>query len=212
MFTITPRSAVRVAPGQTLSAETRKRLSRRSGRVVELTARVLPLFGTFERGTGTAGAVSCKEVPPDVASHANATWVHLATFGTWRGHPAGEFSFDADTFGEIVRNFEATKTPVPFKYEHPLKDMGQPVPSAGKVYDLKVTDSGLWAFTKFTDRAAEHIRAEEYSYCSVVVIFDSEDRVTADEIGAELLEVGLTDNPFIDGQEPIRLDAQQEAA
>ena len=150
--------------------------------------------------------VRCKDVPADVASDANATWVHLTIRGTFKGHHAGEFSFDDAAFSQIVRNFDAKQTPIAFKYEHPNYEMATgPVPSAGKIHDLRVDDRGLWAFVLFTDRAAEHIRASEYEYCSVVVRFDSVHRVTGEEIGAELIEVGLTDSPYIDGQEPIRL-------
>ena len=175
--------------------------------VVKLSARVVQMPGRFE-----AAAVTCKAVPPEVSEHPNSTWVHLTTRGTWKGHPAGEFTFGDETFGQIIANFERTKTPVPFKYEHPMQMGGEPIPSAGKVYDLRANESGLWGFTKFTDRAAELIRGEEYEFCSVVVAFESTSRETGEEIGAELLEVGLTDNPFIDGQQKITLPPLAQAA
>lgn len=149
-----------------------------------------------------------KAVPADVASSPNATWVYLAHVGEWRGHHSGEFAFTREIFDQIVANFERQQTPVPFKYEHPV-GMGQPLPSAGKIYNMRVDEAGvLWAFTLFTDRAASMIRAREYEYCSVVVVFNSLDRVTGESIGAELIEVGLTDTPFIDGQRPIRLESE----
>lgn len=177
-----------------------------------------PLAGLRAQGVfrlSTSGAfrlASCKDVPAEIQQHPNATWVHLTTYGEWKGHPSGEFAFTDKEFREIARNFKRTKTPVPFKYEHPEQRGGEPLPSSGKVYDLRVDEHGLWGFTLFTDRAAEHIRAREYEYCSVVVLFDSTDRKTADEIGAELHEVGLTDNPFVDGQQPIRLPEQTRQA
>lgn len=187
----------------------------KTGRLVRLSAG----RGTFVRSGAlrvfrppTAAAVALKAVPRDVAESPNATWVHLTTRGTWKGHPQGEFTFDDSVFRTLIANFERTKTPVPFKYEHPSQMGGEPVPSAGKIYDLKVNDSGLWAFTLFTDRAAKYIRAREYEYCSVVVDFESVDRASGEDVGPELFEVGLTDNPFIDGQHPIRLPAESKAA
>lgn len=163
-----------------------------------------PGFFHFRKGEpGTV--VKCGDVPREVAEHPNATWVHVAVYGEWKGHPAGEFAFTRETFAQMQSNFERRVTPVAFKYEHPEYGDGQPKPSAGKVYDVRVDDAGLWAFTLFTDRAAEHIRAAEYTYCSGVFVFDAVDERSGESIGAELLEVGLTDSPFIDGLTPITL-------
>jgi len=170
---------------------------------------------TLRLSAGSYRVASAKPVPSDVAESDNAAWVHLTTWGSWKGHPDGEFEFGDAVFRQIVTNFKRQQTPVPFKYEHPdyVPD-GSPVPSSGKIYDIRVDDDGLWGFTLFTDRAAEMIRAAEYEYCSVVVDFAAKDRVDAEEVGAELFEVGLTDHPFIDGQHPIRLPdlAVSEAA
>lgn len=140
------------------------------------------------------------------------TRIHLATYGEFKGHPAGPFTFDRKAFETIKRNFDAQRTPVNLTYEHPHGTDGQPVPSAGKVLALDIDGEGLWATVRLTPRAAEMVATEEYSYCSVVVAFEYDNRVTAKDQGATLLQVGLTDSPFIDGQRPIRLAYYAAAA
>lgn len=142
---------------------------------------------------------------PLIAEDSARTWIHLTLEGSWEGHPMGPFEFDESVFAQLIENFEGQSNAVPLTYEHPEYGDGQPKPAAGWIHELQAREDGLWAFVEFTDRAAEMIRAGEYRYCSVVVVFDSVSRDDAEEIGAELLEVGLTNSPFIDGQQPIQL-------
>ncbi len=176
-------------------------LSRKAGTVTPL------------RPSEAGRVVRCKDVAASVESDPNAAWVHLALYGEWKGHPSGEFTFDDAAFSQIAHNFARNETPTAVKYEHPnyLFATG-PVPSAGKIHDLRIDDNGLWGLTLFTERAAQHIRAKEYEFCSVVIAFDSKDRITGDPIGAELLELGLTDSPFVDNQTPITLPELAQAA
>lgn len=127
---------------------------------------------------------------------------HLFTFGEWNGHANGAFEFTPEVAQKMIANFEAQANPVPFTYEHDFVP-GQPRPASGWVQSLEIRDNGLWAKVEWTAKAAEMIRAGEYRYCSVVVDFESTDRKTGEDIGPELLEVGLTNTPFVDGQEPL---------
>lgn len=145
---------------------------------------------------------------PLVAYDAPRKWVQIARAGNYKGHPSGAFSFDAGSFERIVANFDAQRNPVPVKYGHPDGESdGRPVPAVGWIHDLEARGDGsqLWAFVEFTADAAQLIREGKYRYCSVVVDVAAIHRETAKEIGPELLELGLVNNPFIDGMEPIRL-------
>lgn len=138
------------------------------------------------------------------------SWVEFAYEGQWQGHASGPFVFDRDVFARILENFARQTNPITLTYEHPSAyDLGQPVPAAGRIHQLEVRegDDGaeLWGLVEFTPRAAEMIRAGEYLYTSVVVDFASIDRSTGDEVGPELCQVGLVNDPFLDGQTPIRL-------
>jgi phage I-like protein len=127
---------------------------------------------------------------------------HLFTFGEWRGHPSGPFEFTEEVAQKLIANFEAQANPVPFTYEHEYQ-AGMPRPASGWVQSLEIRDNGLWAKVEWTKRAREMIREGEYKYCSVVVDFEGIDRRTGEDIGPELVEVGLTNTPFVDGQEPL---------
>jgi Mu-like prophage I protein len=135
-------------------------------------------------------------------------WVNLAMAGRWEGHPSGAFEFTPAVFSQIIANFKKNKTPVKFDYEHQTMN-GQPgaKPASGHIKDLEMRDNGatLWGLVDWTPKAAEMIKAGEYNFCSPVVAFRSVDRKSGKEHGAELLQCALTDDPFLDGQQPIQL-------
>lgn len=155
--------------------------------------------------------------PSVLGDGAPACWVHLTLFGEWQGHSAGPFAFNADIFGQILDNFDAQKNTVSWTYEHPEKWMGTPIPSAGRTRQLQIRGDGtkgtdgLWGFVEWTPKAAEMIRAGEYKYCSVVVDLEGIDRVSNEPVGCVLFEVGLTDTPFVDAQQPITLSRTTRA-
>lgn len=135
------------------------------------------------------------------------TWIHVANEGEWEGHPNGPFALDRVTFSECIAALRDCATPPPVDYDHaslrPLD--GQPTPAAGYVLDLEVRRDGLYALVEFTARAADMVRAGEYRFCSGVFVWDSADRKTGEPIPCQLDSIGLTNKPFIDGQNAIRL-------
>lgn len=139
----------------------------------------------------------------------NSGWAHVAMLGSWEGHSKGSFAFTDHAFQQILKNFNAQSNPIPWDYEHDtfnLESTG-PKPAAGWIRRLELRNNGteLWAYVDWTARAAQMIRDGEYRFCSPVVDFDSVDRRQNKEIGAELLSVALTNNPFLDGQHPLQL-------
>lgn len=156
------------------------------------------------------GRVALRALLPLVAENSDRTWVQFAYEGPFKGHHSGPFEFTPELFQQVLRNFNANPNPTPLNYEHPQYDKdGQPVPAAGWVHELRLKngDKGveLWGLVEFTKRGASFIREGEYRFCSVVIDFASLDRVSGEDIGAELLEVGLTNVPFLTGMQPIRL-------
>lgn len=144
-----------------------------------------------------------------LAPDANSGWAHVAMLGTWEGHSAGKFEFTRETFRQILANFRRQKNPIPYDYEHDTFDGSKtgPKPASGWVRMLELRNQGseLWAYVDWTPRAAEMIRAGEYRFCSPVVDLESRSRETNEDVGAELLSVALTNNPFLDGQHPLKL-------
>jgi phage I-like protein len=137
-----------------------------------------------------------------------SSWVNIAPPGEWLGHKQ-PIKFNADTFGQIVRNFDRLETPPCFDYEHDSmkSDVLGPKPASGfiKKLELRSDGTGLWGFVEWTPRAAKMIRDGEYRFCSPVVDFDFTDRKTGEPSGAAILNVALTNNPFLDGQRAIQL-------
>jgi phage I-like protein len=136
-------------------------------------------------------------------------WLHVARVGEWKGHPKGPFEFTHELFDEIARNNQRRTTPVNADYEHASRnyDATDAKPSSGEVVKVELRDGGdnLWAFMHWTSRATSMLRAREYRTCSPVIAFKAIDRVTGEDIGADLLSVALTNDPFQDGLQPVQL-------
>lgn len=131
-------------------------------------------------------------------------WIHVAPEGEWRGHPDGEFSLSREMFAATLASFDAQRNPVAVDYGHAATEPGE-APAAGWGQRLAVRDDGLWCEVEWTQRAAAAIRAGEYRYCSAVFLFDAPDRRTGERVPCQLHSIALTNVPFIDGQQPIRL-------
>lgn len=172
---------------------------------------MLPSVAAMRSG----GAWSLRALWPLVREGAAQTWIHVAMEGTWEGHPAGPFTLDRKVFEQCVRNFAAQANPAPLDYEH-TTTWAPEARAAGWVHDLEVREVGgvahLWARVELTDRAATAIRAGEYRFSSGVFEFDSVDRRTAENVGCRMSSLALTNLPFIDGQEPIRLSQRAARA
>lgn len=63
----------------------------------------------------------------------------------------------------------------------------------------------LYADTRWTPKAAQHIQAGEYRYISPTFLPDAIDPATGDKIGAKLMCVALTNLPFLQGMAPVEL-------
>jgi phage I-like protein len=151
----------------------------------------------------TAGSMG-EEVKP--------VWVQIAKQGAFAGHAAGPFKLDLSTFSEIISNFRATENRrIPWDFEHASeKDPTQgsiPVagaPAQGWITEMKIGDDGnLYGLTSWGDLARQYVREGKYRYCSPAIRFESKDRVTGKPIGARLTSVALTNEPFLDGMEPL---------
>ncbi len=148
------------------------------------------------------------------------SWVEIARSGSWRGHPAGDFTFDAKVYAQLVANFTSTRNrTVPVDFEH-AAEMGPTgsipqlgAPAQAWVTELRHSDDSLEALFRWVpgQPGRGYVRAGAYRYVSPAVVFSSIDRVTAKPIGAELVSVALTNRPFLDGMRPIAARDQRAA-
>jgi|PlaIllAssembly_1097288.scaffolds.fasta_scaffold00011_38 hypothetical protein len=134
-------------------------------------------------------------------------WMHIAPFGEWAGHPSGEFSFSQSEADAVIAKFAEQKNPIPLDYEHQSMEASAhsgPVPGAGFITELKCDpEKGLYGLANLTATATEKVRAGEYAFCSPVFVKNAPDRKTGEEVPIELISVALTNNPFLDGQQPL---------
>lgn len=167
----------------------------------------------FERGSKLCFtdlvALGAMQLDADGDSGHTFGWINIAKVGDWQGHPSGPFEFTTELFETLIANADKRSTPINFDYEHQSfnEDVAGPKPSSGAVQKLELRASGneLWAFVRWTPRATQLIKAGEYRSCSPVVTFDRTDRRSGKPIGADLLSVALTNDPFLDGLHPVQL-------
>ena len=162
-------------------------------------------FPLTPKGTADAGIRALARIA-GTREEDGSVWIQCAYEGSWQGHGAGAFELTPGIFEQVVANFERREDDVPVIHGHPGvgSDAAAHMGAAGWISALKIgeDDKGrvaLFARTKWTDRSASKIAADEYRYCSVVLAFDSVDEVTGEEIGAELLELGIVPAAFLDG-------------
>lgn len=139
---------------------------------------------------------------PDADSRVG--WMHVAPEGEWRGHPDGEFALSRQAFAAAIDVFNAQKNPIAIDYGHASTEPGE-APAAGWGQEFAIRDDGMWCRVEWTARAATAIRAGEYRFCSAVFLFDAPDRRSGQRAPCQLHSIALTNVPFIDGQQPIRL-------
>lgn len=154
------------------------------------------------------------QLPDDLVVEDSAWICVIPGEGQWRGHGDGEFQITEETIDTLIANFDKRGTPLPLDYNHALVDeavraSGQPIPSSGHAYKLqkRYGDNGaqLWAFVEFSARAAEMIRGREVQTNSPVLMWDALDFESGEEQGPTLHSIAMTDDPFLQGQQPARL-------
>lgn len=140
---------------------------------------------------------------PLVSQSARRTWVHMATVGEWKGHPAGPFTLTPETFDAVIAQFAAEENALPVKLEHP--DAADDNRAVGWIHEMARRGDDLWANVEFTERGAGMVASGEYRFCSVWLEFETPDPVSGEPIPVRLRELGLTNNPFLLGLNPIQL-------
>lgn len=160
--------------------------------------------------------VALRSMLPLLPEGSPTAWVHVAYEGEWQGHPTGGFAFTRDVFGQIVANFEAQANPIPVDFDHEREFMPPPLPARGWVHEMEIRDgtdglAHLYALVEFGDKAARFVREGGYPFCSGVFDFGAVDRKSGEDIGVEMRSLALCADPFVDGQEPIRLSRRSAA-
>lgn len=151
------------------------------------------------------------ELTDAVKSADGPIWIQVAKQGSFAGHPAGPFELTQRTFGEIIANFKSTvNRAIPIDYEHASEQdptsgtiPTSGAPAQGWIRDLKVDGGNLWGLVEWLPQARDQIRGGHYKFLSPAIRFGSKDRVSGRPIGARLTSAAMTNEPFLDGLQPL---------
>jgi len=142
------------------------------------------------------------------------TEIQVAPFGRWKGYVTGggeviEFEVTPELAAKAIEYHLDLKKRFPSRdlvidYEHQTQSNDQ-APAAGWMHsDIFLKDDGIYARVKeWTPKAAEYIRNKEYRYISPVLLYNSVEKETGKTIPLRLVNVALTNEPFIDGIKPV---------
>lgn len=160
-------------------------------------------------------------------------WVQVCREGVFMGYRGGRqpFAFNRAHFDTVVANChahprftagadgEGTTDVIPWDYEHAatgLDDQTQVarkgLPAIGWSSDMQVRDdeegkAQLWALTRFIGDALQFVKSGQYKDASVELDFHYVDHESAQDNGATVLSIALTNRPFVQGMEPIAATA-----
>ncbi|MFW6189898.1 MAG: phage protease [Planctomycetota bacterium] len=154
----------------------------------------------------TTGEAVLMPVTGARAAAAVPEWVMLARVGTWLGHPTVPEIIDADHLRSALdyfdRHYAAHEADLVIDYHHAsvlAPAGGAKAPAAGWIQRMRLRADGteLWGRVRWTDDAAEAIRARRFRYLSPVFRFGAPDRVTGEPVPMFIHSVALTNTPFL---------------
>ena len=132
-------------------------------------------------------------------------WIQLCQTGRWDGYRSGSVVLTDQDLHDMAANFARDpRGRVVIDYEHQTlhaQENGKPAPASGWITAVEVrlvpgAPTQLWGKPTWTLSGDTHIRSQEYSYVSPVIVFRSRDRVTGKPEGSRLHSVALTNQPF----------------
>lgn len=146
-------------------------------------------------------------------------WVQVAAEGQYDGYSGGGFAFTLQTFESAIRNFQAHpsydgKTGiVAWDFHHasemPAATVGRDgAPAQGWILNLQTRRNAsgkvtLWALTRWLEPARTYIKEGRYQWASVSMLLDGIDPVSGRHVGPVLTSVAITNQPFIEGMQPL---------
>lgn len=139
----------------------------------------------------------------------DAPWQKIGVTGKWDGHLNGTFEMNQTIFEQMVANYERSGIDVVVDYEHQTLRGGE-APASGWILkdpiSLKAENGELFAQIEWTDRAKAMIMSGEYRYMSPVFAPNTLAQTDGANIGWTLHSVALTNKPFLEELDEVRLN------
>lgn len=139
----------------------------------------------------------------------DAPWQKIGVTGKWDGHNSGTFEMNQSIFEQMVANYERGGIDIVVDYEHQTLWGGE-APASGWILkepiSLKAENGELFAQIQWTDRAKAMIMSGEYRYMSPVFAPNSISQSDGSNIGWKLHSVALTNKPFLEELDEVRLN------
>lgn len=133
-------------------------------------------------------------------------WQKVAIVGKWKGHIAGPFELTLKDLEQMVANFNNSGLgEVVADFEHQTLS-GDKAEAAGWVKELKVENNALSARIEWLPDAVVLIKEQKYKYLSPVLVPHTVDQVTGEDIGWSLHSVALTNKPFFESLDEVRVN------
>ena len=137
--------------------------------------------------------------------------IQILRTGSFHHRQHGNFVVDDAIMSQIQGNFQVDR--VPLDYNHGSTGTNPDATlAAGWVKNLTTQQidgddahTALMAEVEFTDRARQHVAANEFRYISPEFTFSWTNPQTGAASGAKLLAVALTNRPFLPGMLPVTL-------
>ena len=136
-------------------------------------------------------------------------WIHVMPMGHWAqfrgwGSEAGyieymePFDITPEHIQEMMANFQRYQPlQVPAYYEHSDLFFAD-TKAAGWITAVEARADGLWAKINWTPAALKMIQDQEYKYISPSWMMNYTDAQAGQKVGARLLSIGLTNDPFFE--------------
>lgn len=137
--------------------------------------------------------------------------IQLTPAGQFRPSDGREMKVDAWRIDQaiatrVIDRFRSRANPAVIDYEHQTlhkETNGMPAPAAAWIHDLEYRDgAGLFGTVELTARLRQAINDGEYKFISPVFSYDAQ---TGDVL--DLRMAAVTNDPAIDGMEPLALQA-----
>lgn len=140
-------------------------------------------------------------------------WTQICRTGSFKGHWQGPFTLTDDMLAVMQVNFERFSDPMPFDYGHDAV-WNAAFLASGWGHEMKLVRDGnaLFTNTEWTPKASQHIRDGEYKYISPVIMFETRDPYTGEDLGPSIWTVALLNTPFLRDMDPVEIGRQVAAA